>query len=99
IAVSHYRFRKAYIAQGKDLNDLPYRAKWYPLGPILALIVCLFVVLAQNYQAFTGDAIDWQGVIVSYIGIPAFLAVWFGYKWVKKTKVVPLEEVDLSREA
>lgn len=26
IAISHYRFRRGYVAQGKDLNDLPYRS-------------------------------------------------------------------------
>jgi lysine-specific permease len=98
IAISHYRFRKAFVAQGKDLNELPYRAKLFPLGPILAFLACMFIVLAQNYQAFTGKVIDWQGIIVSYIGIPVFLAVWLGYKFIKKTKVVPLNEVDLSRE-
>nr|WP_245208753.1 amino acid permease [Gottfriedia endophytica] len=98
IAISHYRFRRAFVAQGKDLNELPYRAKLFPLGPILAFLACMFIVLAQNYQAFTGKVIDWQGIIVSYIGIPVFLAVWLGYKFIKKTKVVPLKEVDLSRE-
>ncbi|GAE09381.1 lysine-specific permease [Paenibacillus sp. JCM 10914] len=33
IAVSHYRFRKAYIAQGHNLKDLPFRARWFPFGP------------------------------------------------------------------
>lgn len=98
IAISHYRFRKAYVAQGKDLNDLPYRAKWFPLGPILAFLACLFIVLAQNYQAFTGHVIDWQGVLVSYIGIPVFLIVWLGYKFKNKTKIVAYTEMDLSRK-
>ncbi|MEH7452265.1 amino acid permease [Gottfriedia acidiceleris] len=98
IAISHYRFRKGYVAQGKDLNDLPYRAKWFPLGPILAFLACLFIVLAQNWQAFTGKAIDWQGVLVSYIGIPVFLIVWLGYKFKHKTKVVSYKEMDLSRK-
>jgi lysine-specific permease len=98
IAISHYRFRKAYVAQGKDLNELPYRAKWFPLGPILAFLACLFIVLAQNWQAFTGNVIDWQGVLVSYIGIPVFLIVWLGYKFKHKTKVVSYKEMDLSRK-
>ncbi|USG64678.1 amino acid permease [Brevibacillus ruminantium] len=96
IAVSHYRFRKAYLAQGYQLSQLPYRSKWFPFGPILAFIICLFVVLGQNYTAFTGDSIDWNGVLVSYIGLPLFLAVWLGYKFTMKTKLVPLQDVDLS---
>lgn len=99
IAVSHYRFRKAYMAQGYSLNQLPYKAKWFPFGPIFALILCFIVILGQNYTAFTGDQIDWNGILVSYIGLPLFLAVWIGYKIIKKTKVVPLKECDFTADA
>lgn len=92
IAVSHYRFRRAYTIQGRDLSDLPYRAKWFPFGPIFAFVLCMIVILGQNYSAFTGDAIDWNGVLVSYIGLPLFLLLWFGYKAVKKTTFIPLRE-------
>ncbi len=96
IAISHYRFRKAYIAQGRDINDLPYRAKLYPFGPLFALTVCIIVILGQNYTAFTGGSIDWEGVLVSYIGLPLFGALWLGYKIKHKTKIVPLKECDLD---
>ncbi|WP_066051078.1 amino acid permease [Robertmurraya korlensis] len=92
IAVSHYRFRKAYMAQGRDMSDLKFKAKWFPLGPILALAMCIFVILGQNYQAFLTSEIDWYGVVVSYLGLPIFLALWFGFKLVHKTKIVPLKE-------
>ncbi|GER70785.1 gamma-aminobutyrate permease [Weizmannia acidilactici] len=92
ISVSHYRFRKAFLAQGHSLDELPYRAKWYPFGPIFAIAVCLIVTLAQDYQAFLATHIDWGNVIAAYLGIPFFLALWLGYKIVRKTKVVPLEE-------
>ncbi|MGE5701730.1 MAG: amino acid permease [Clostridia bacterium] len=97
IAVSHYRFRKAYRVQGFDLADLPYRAKWFPFGPIFAFIVCCIVIIGQNYSAFTGSTIDWNGILVSYIGLPLFLLTWIIYKSVKKTKVVPLEQCDFSQ--
>jgi lysine-specific permease len=97
IALSHYRFRKAYLAQGHDPNKLVYRAKWYPFGPLFAFALCLIVILGQNWQAFTGKEIDWHGLLVSYIGLPLFLLLWLGYKVVKKTKVVPLSECDLAQ--
>lgn len=96
IAVSHYRFRKAYVAQGYKLEDLPYRAKLFPFGPIFAFVLCTIVILGQNYSAFIGDKIDWHGILVSYIGIPVFLVFWFGYKIVKKTKVVSLKDVQFK---
>jgi len=92
IAISHYRFRKAYVASGQDINELAYKAKWFPLGPVLAFGMCLIVILGQNYQAVLSDKIDWYGLTVSYIGLPLFLATWWGYKIAKKTKVVPLHE-------
>ncbi|TCN26770.1 amino acid permease [Mesobacillus foraminis] len=97
IAISHYRFRRAYIAQGRDLNQLPYRASWFPIGPLLALILCIFIILGQNFQAFTGEGIDWNGVLVSYIGLPLFLIVWLVYKVKHKTKLIPLKECDFKQ--
>ena len=95
-AISHYRFRRAYVAQGYDLNDLPYLSKLFPFGPLFAFVVCLFVVLGQNYSAFVGGTIDWYGIIVSYIGLPLFLALWIGYKIKNKTKVIKLTDCDFQ---
>ena len=97
IAICHYRFRKAYVAQGKDLNKLPYKAPLYPFGPILAFLMCVFVTAGQNYTAFLGDHIDWYGVSVAYIGLPVFLATFLYHKIKYRTHVVPLDKVDLSR--
>nr|WP_232345610.1 amino acid permease [Paenactinomyces guangxiensis] len=99
IAISHYRFRKAFLAQGHDLSQLTYQAKWFPFGPLFALIVCGIVILGQNYTAFLGEQIDWNGVLVSYIGLPLFILVWLGYKWLNKTRVIPLQECDLSDQS
>jgi lysine-specific permease len=91
IAISHYRFRRAYVLQGRDLKDLSYRAKLFPFGPIFALLLCMFVIVGQDMALFSGN-FDWHGMLVSYIGLPIFLALWFGYKWKHKTKIVPLHE-------
>lgn len=98
IAISHYRFRKAYINQGLDLKELPYIAKGYPYAPLIAFALCLLVIAGQNYKAMTGNHVDWYGMLVSYIGLPVFLCLWLGYKWVKKTKVVNLAECNFEYE-
>ncbi|WGL97320.1 amino acid permease [Arsenophonus sp. aPb] len=94
IAISHYRFRKGYMLQGYDLNKLPYRSGFFPIGPIFAFVLCLVITLGQNYQAFLVDKIDWYGVIATYIGIPLFLVIWFGYKLIKKTHFVHYRQMD-----
>ncbi|MGG0285488.1 amino acid permease [Peribacillus butanolivorans] len=96
IAIAHYRFRKAYVAQGLDLNALPYLAKGFPTGPIFALVLCIFIIIGQGYQAFSSSGIDWNSMFVSYIGLILFFALWFGYKIKYKTKIIPLEECDFK---
>ena len=80
------------------MKDLPYVAKWYPLGPILATVMCLIATLGTNYSAFLGSKIDWYGILVSYIGLPLFLAGYLGYKVIMKSKIVPLKDADFTRE-
>jgi lysine-specific permease len=80
------------------LDDLPYRAKWFPIGPIFAIACGLIVIIAQNFQAFMAEEIDWGSVVAAYLGIPFFLSLWFGYKIIKKTKVVNLKDVDFDFE-
>ncbi|MGG3927816.1 amino acid permease [Metabacillus fastidiosus] len=98
IAISHYRFRRAYIAQGGDMDDLPYRAKWFPIGPLLALFLCLFIIVGQNFESFLENKVDWNTLIVTYIGLPLFLIVWLSYKIKHKTKLIPLKECDFEKE-
>ncbi|TVY00353.1 amino acid permease [Paenibacillus cremeus] len=96
IAISHYRFRRAYVLQGFRLSDLPFKARWFPFGPIFAFVVCLFVMIGQGYAAVSGDAIDFYALLSSYIGLPLFFLVWIGYKLKHGTKVIPLRECDIA---
>ncbi|BAE74230.1 Lysine-specific permease [Sodalis glossinidius str. 'morsitans'] len=99
IAVSHYRFRRGYVKQGRNLAALPYRAGWFPLGPVLAFILCLLITLGQNYQAFLAQTIDWNGVIATYIGIPLFLLIWWGYRWSRGSRWVRYEDMTFPDNA
>ncbi len=98
IAISHYRFRKGYIAQGYKLEDLAYRAKFFPFAPWFAFILCSVIILGQNYQAVLGGKIDWIGLLSTYISLPLFLVIWLGYKWKNKTKLIPYDQMDVKPE-
>ncbi|WDH98091.1 amino acid permease [Paenibacillus urinalis] len=97
ISISHYRFRKAYVAQGRDLKDLPFRAKWFPFGPIFAFVLCMIVILGQVLTLDLSD-VTWLDFVATYFTIPLFLAIWLGYKWKHKTKVIPLKDCDFSTD-
>ncbi|MDP4098059.1 amino acid permease [Paenibacillus sp. P96] len=96
IAVSHYRFRRAFMAQGRSLNELPFRARWFPFGPLFAFVLCIIVIIGQGADAFISAQIDWAGLTAVYLGVPLFLLLWFGYNLVRRTHVIPLHEVDLD---
>jgi len=90
IAVSHYQFRKAYLASGQNLADLPYKAPLFPLGPILAFVILLVVIAGQNYQAVVdGNLLQMAS---SYVGLPIFLLLWLGH-WLI-TRKQPAEVID-----
>lgn len=93
ISVSHYFFRRAYVAQGKKVEDLKYRAKLYPFGPIFAFILCAAIISGQYYAY--GDY-TFEGFMVAYIGLFVFIGCFVGYKIAKKTKLVKPLEADLE---
>ena len=98
IALSHYRFRRAYVAQGRDLKQLVYRAKWFPLGPILALVLCVLVILGQDTDLVLHGKVDWNAITITYMGVPIFLAFYLYHKVRYKTRLIPLKDVDLSQD-
>lgn len=102
IAISHYRFRKAFIKQGHDLSELKYKAKFFPFGPILALVLCILVIVGQDYAAFLKPEFTnpawWQKIGISYIGLPIFLVFWLSFKFTNKTKVIPLENCKFDQK-
>ncbi len=98
IALSHYRFRRAYVTQGKDLNDLKYRAKWFPVGPIIALVLCIIVIIGQDTELITKGVVNWSGMLTTYMGVPIFLFFYLYHKIRYKTKMIPLDKVDLSQD-
>jgi lysine-specific permease len=94
IAISHYRFRKAFLAQGHSLNELKYKAILYPFGPLLAMTLCLIVIFGQFYANKNFTVL---GFFVAYIGAVLFVGIFVIYKLVKKTKAVKPEDADLSQ--
>lgn len=94
IAISHYRFRKGYLAQGYKLEDLAYRAKFFPFAPWFAFILCTIVVLGQNYEAFLNG--DWMSVLSTYISLPLFLAIWLIYKFKNGSKLIAYKDMDVK---
>jgi lysine-specific permease len=81
IALCHYRFRKSYVKQGGTVSNLPYRAKLFPFGPIFAFILCVIVIVGQDFQNLFATPIDWQGIIITYLSVVLFITLWLLHKF------------------
>lgn len=98
IAVSHYRFRRAFDKQNYDKSKLKYTAKLFPFGPIFAGFLCIIVILGQDVDFIKTGDFDLNRFIITYMGIPVFLAFFIYHKVRYKTKKIPLEQVDLRQD-
>ncbi|GAT18016.1 amino acid permease [Secundilactobacillus silagei] len=94
IAISHFRFRRAFVKQGHQLSELKYHAKWFPFGPILAFVLCILVIIGQNPSAFVH--FDWKQIGVTYLSVPLFFILFFWYKIKYHTGIIPLDKVDVT---
>jgi lysine-specific permease len=92
IALCHYRFRRAYLAQGYKLKDLPYYTRGFPFGPIFAICLCILVVAGQQFDAWVTHKVNIDNLIGTYVGLPAFILLYLGYKLYRRTKLVPLNK-------
>jgi len=88
ISTSHYRFRKWYVLKGYKLEDLKYKAKFYPVGPILCLILTVMVIV--------GQVLDSDAMLSLVYGIPLFIILFVFYKVKYKTKMVDLNTLELK---
>jgi len=98
IAVCHLRFRRAWVAQGHSLDELKFRAKFYPYGPWLAVVLFTVVLFGANVGVFTAPVFSWFDFITSYVMIPFFILLYVGHKLRHKTRVVSLKDCNLTAE-
>ncbi|MDP9065351.1 MAG: amino acid permease, partial [Pseudomonadota bacterium] len=96
IAICHLRFRKAWVAQGRSLDDLKFKSKLYPYGPWLAIVLFVIVLFGADIGVFQTPVFSWFDFITGYMLIPGFLLLYFGHKYWKKTTLVPLKECNFD---
>lgn len=87
------RFMKSLKVQGYSRDDLPYKAPFQPYGSWFALVATAIITLFKGFDTFLPFAKD--TFITSYIALPAFVLFWGGYKFWYRSRVIPIEKVDL----
>ncbi|KAI1346235.1 amino acid permease/ SLC12A domain-containing protein [Xylaria sp. FL0043] len=94
IGISHLRMRKAWALQGYSTDELPYKALFHPYGTWFVVLLNIFLVFISGYSVFIGGfaAVDF---VFDYIVLVIFTLLYLFWKFLKRTKIVPLMEVDL----
>lgn len=95
VCLAHLRFRAAWKQQGRSVEELPYRARLFPVGTWFALVVFVGVIVGQGIGLVVAG-FTWYGLLVAYVGLPITVALWLGYRLVRGSRVIPLEDIDLS---
>ncbi|KAL5451506.1 hypothetical protein PMIN07_008279 [Paraphaeosphaeria minitans] len=94
ISWTHIRFRKAWSAQGRLPDQLPFKSLWYPWNAHFGLFANIFLALVQGWT--TLSPFDAGTFVDAYILLPLFFIIWFGYKFVFKTKFHGKYDIDLD---
>ncbi|KAF9038572.1 general APC amino acid permease [Panaeolus papilionaceus] len=88
--VTYLRFRKGMIAQGYDMTKNAYHNRFQPYVSIWGAGWTMFFILVNGFQVFF--SFNASGFFTAYINIPFFFILYFGYKFIKRTKFwKPLE--------
>lgn len=93
--LAQVRLRRAIKVQNKDINQLlPYKAPFFPFGPILVFATIFFLIFGSSAEAIIH--FDLPKLAQNFLPIIVLFMIYLIHKLVHKTKVVPLEEIDLS---
>ena len=96
ICVVYLRFHYGCKKQGIDRqHDLPWAAPLQPYTTWAALILFIILLFTGGYATFIHGHWDTETFVSSYFNIPLILCLYFGYKFVKKSKIVPLDEIPI----
>ena len=74
-------------------DSLPYKAPFQPYGSWFALVATAIITIFKGFDTFIPFTKD--TFVTSYIALPTFLIFWAGYKLYYRTKVIPIDKVDL----
>lgn len=68
----HIRFRNALKAQGQSVEDLPFKALWYPYGTYAALAANLFLIFIQGKLTFSSQSCIYANIHRLHCFLEAF---------------------------
>lgn len=93
--IIYMRFKKAAKLQGVKT---PYTSKVQPYANYICLVVFIFLLLMNGFTVFYPGNFTATGFLTAYLGIPIFLAIYFGHRVYRRRDpwMISAEKIDLT---
>ncbi|ETN46439.1 uncharacterized protein HMPREF1541_00623 [Cyphellophora europaea CBS 101466] len=95
ICVTYLRFHAGLKHNNIPRSTLPWAAPFQPYLAWFSICFCMTVALFNGYDCFFPGRFSAKTFVPPYINIPIFVALFVGYKVVKRTRFVRVHEMDL----
>lgn len=99
VLITHISFVRARKAQGVLDTSLVFRARFGLFGTAFALVLCIFITATMTLSSFHFEdgelRFDPLAIVSSYIAVPVYLLLIFGYKFAVRSKGIDPMEADL----
>ena len=82
ICLSHIRFRAAWKARGRSIDDLPFKSQLGVSGSYVGCTLVVLCLMGTFYVSLfpVGGSPDPEVFFENYLAAPIIFALWFGYK-------------------
>ncbi|TFY59575.1 hypothetical protein EVG20_g7737 [Dentipellis fragilis] len=96
IGVTYLRFYYGLKAQGidRELAHGVYRSKLQPYAAMWTIFWSVFFILVSGMSVFWN--FNGSDFVASYINLPIYAALYVGWKIFKRTKMLPLSQLDFT---
>ncbi|GAC75442.1 amino acid transporters [Moesziomyces antarcticus T-34] len=95
VLFNHIRLKTALRRQGIPASELPWNNGWTLYSSYAGLVMCLIILFTGGFRVFTKGNWDANSFVSSYLDIPLVIVFFLGWKLIKKTRWVRLDELPL----
>lgn len=95
VDITYLRFYQALKHHGISRSLLQFQSPLQPYLAYYSLAFCTIVVIFNGFDCFFPGRWSTRAFIVSYVAAPIFFFLYFGHQIAFKTKLIPLDRIDL----
>lgn len=98
ICITYLRFYYGCKAQNIDRKkELPWAAPLQPWSTWIAMTFFVLLYFTGGYTTFMHHHWSTETFVSSYINMPIVIGLYFGYKYICKTEVIPLDKIPIRQ--